>query len=179
MKVREIIVVEGKDDTVAVKRAVNADTIETNGSDVPDSAIEQIRLAQATRGVIILTDPDFPGDKIRHTITAQVPGCRHAFIPKVSAIAANGRSLGVEHASPDSIREALSAVHYLAETPVPQITMMDLYEAGLIAGSGARERRKRLGELLRIGYTNGKKLHQRLMMFGITVEDFNQAVRNL
>ncbi len=32
MKIKEIIVVEGKDDTTAVRQAVNADTIETNGS---------------------------------------------------------------------------------------------------------------------------------------------------
>ena len=33
-KIKEIIVVEGKDDTTAIKRAVDADTIETNGSAV-------------------------------------------------------------------------------------------------------------------------------------------------
>ena len=32
MKIKEIIVVEGKDDTVAIQRALQADTIETNGS---------------------------------------------------------------------------------------------------------------------------------------------------
>ncbi len=32
MRIKEFIVVEGKDDTTAIKRAVNADTIETNGS---------------------------------------------------------------------------------------------------------------------------------------------------
>ena len=81
-KIKEIIVVEGKDDTVAIKRAVNADTIETNGSAVNESVIEQVRLAQKTRGVIIFTDPDFPGQKIRNTITEQVKGCKHAFITK-------------------------------------------------------------------------------------------------
>jgi hypothetical protein len=30
--IKEVIVVEGKDDTVAIKRAVEADTIETGGS---------------------------------------------------------------------------------------------------------------------------------------------------
>ncbi len=64
MKIKEIIVVEGKDDTVAIKRAVNADTIETNGSAVNEATIEQVRLAQKKRGVIIFTDPDFPGQKI-------------------------------------------------------------------------------------------------------------------
>ena len=32
MKIKEIIVVEGRDDTAKIKSAVDADTIETNGS---------------------------------------------------------------------------------------------------------------------------------------------------
>ena len=40
-KIKEIIVVEGKDDTVAIKRAVNADTIETNGSAVNESVLSR------------------------------------------------------------------------------------------------------------------------------------------
>ena len=86
MKIKEIIVVEGKDDTTAVQQAVLADTIETNGSAINEQTIEKIKLAQETRGVIIFTDPDFPGQKIRHTISEQVPGCKHAFIPKEAAI---------------------------------------------------------------------------------------------
>lgn len=41
MKIKEIIVVEGRDDTVAIKRAVDADTIETNGSAVNEETIEK------------------------------------------------------------------------------------------------------------------------------------------
>ena len=87
MKIKEIIVVEGKDDTTAIKQAVNADTIETNGSAINEETIEKIKLAQETRGVIIFTDPDFPGQKIRNTISEQVPGCKHAFFTKEEAIA--------------------------------------------------------------------------------------------
>lgn len=50
MKIKEIIVVEGKDDTVAIKRAVDADTIETNGSAIGDHVIEQVKLAQQKKG---------------------------------------------------------------------------------------------------------------------------------
>ncbi|GAA3318012.1 hypothetical protein GCM10020331_019060 [Ectobacillus funiculus] len=53
MKIKEVIVVEGKDDTVAIKRAVNADTIETNGSAVNDEVIERIRLAQQKNEVLL------------------------------------------------------------------------------------------------------------------------------
>lgn len=79
MKIKEIIVVEGKDDTVAIKRAVDADTIETNGSAIGDHVIEQVKLAQQKRGVIIFTDPDYPGERIRKIISDKVPGCKHAF----------------------------------------------------------------------------------------------------
>ena len=61
-------------------RAVDADTIETNGSAVNEATIEKVRRAQETRGVIIFTDPDYPGEKIRKTIAEDVPGCKHAFL---------------------------------------------------------------------------------------------------
>ena len=107
MKIKEIIVVEGKDDTTAIQQAVHADTIETNGSAINEETIEKIKLAQGTRGVIIFTDPDFPGQKIRNTISEHVPGCKHAFIQKEDAIHKHGKGVGVEHASPDTIRRAL------------------------------------------------------------------------
>ena len=116
MKIKEIIVVEGKDDTTAIRQAVNADTIETNGSAINAETIEKIKLAKSTRGVIILTDPDYPGQKIRNTISEQVPGCKHAFIPKEEAIHKHGKGVGVEHASPDSIRRALKDAQLMQES---------------------------------------------------------------
>ncbi|MEH7440107.1 ribonuclease M5 [Neobacillus drentensis] len=177
MKIKEIIVVEGKDDTTAIKRAVDADTIETNGSAVNQVTIEKVRRAQETRGVIIFTDPDFPGEKIRKTIAESVPGCKHAFLTKAAALAKGGKGIGVEHASPEAIREALKDAQILRETPSEVITQEDLLTAGLIGGEGAKERRMLLGEILKIGYTNGKQLHKRLMMFQISKQEFAEAIR--
>lgn len=177
MKVKEIIVVEGKDDTTAIKRALNADTIETNGSAINQETIEKIKLAQKTRGVIVLTDPDFPGQKIRNTIKEQVPGCKHAFIEKADAIHKHGKGVGVEHAAPEAIRLALRHAHTMNEEVVEEITQEDLITAGLIGGEGARERREKLGRLLKIGFANGKQLHKRLMMFQISKADFAEAIQ--
>jgi ribonuclease M5 len=176
MKIKEIIVVEGKDDTTAIKRAVDADTIETNGSALNQDTIEKVKLAQKTRGVIIFTDPDFPGEKIRKTIAEKVPGCMHAFLTKEVAISKNGRKLGVEHADPKVIREALKDAQLMHEEISEEITQEDLLIAGLIGGPGAKERRIQLGKLLKIGYTNGKQLHKRLMMFQISKENFAAAL---
>src|SRR3954447_25451842 len=177
MKIKEIIVVEGKDDTTAIRQAVNADTIETNGSAINAETIEKIKLAKSTRGVIILTDPDFPGQKIRNTISEHVPGCKHAFIQKEDAIHKHGKGVGVEHASPDTIRRALEGAQLMQEDSKEEITQDDLMAAGLIGGAGARERRERIGKILKIGYTNGKQLHKRLMVFEISREAFAEAVK--
>lgn len=176
MKIKEVIVVEGKDDTKAIRRALDADTIETNGSAVSEETIEKIRHAQQKRGVIILTDPDFPGEKIRKTVSDSVPGCKHAFIDKKEAMRKGGKGIGVEHASPEAIRLALKDAHTMTGEVKEVVTKEDLLDAGLIGGMHAAKRRARLGELLKIGYTNGKQLHKRLMMFQVSRKDFADAL---
>jgi ribonuclease M5 len=177
MKIKEWIVVEGRSDTVTIKRAVEADTIETGGSAIGEAVIERIRLAQEGRGVIIFTDPDYPGERIRRIVSESVPGCKHAFLPREEAIGRHG--LGVEHATPESIRHALREVHTVAELPPGEITAQDLWEAELIGGEGSRERREALGKILRIGYANSKQLLKRLNAFAITKEQFREAVQRI
>lgn len=50
--IREVIVVEGRDDTVAIKRAVDADTIETGGSAINKHTLRRIALAKERRGLL-------------------------------------------------------------------------------------------------------------------------------
>lgn len=176
MKIKEVIVVEGRDDTVAVKRAVDADTIETNGSAVNKSCLERIALAKERRGVIVLTDPDYPGERIRKIISQAVPGVKHAFLPKVEAISKNGDDLGVENASIEAIKEALKNVHETYEEPLETITWDDLHAAGLIGGALSKQRRELLGLHLKIGYANGKQLLKRLHAFHITEQEFKEAL---
>lgn len=180
MKLKEVIVVEGKDDTVAIKNAVDADTIETNGSAINGSIIEQIKLAKERRGIIILTDPDYPGERIRKIISEQVPGCKHAFLPKKDAISKRtGQSLGVENASPEAIRVALKDAQQELEVWKVEVSYEDLLALGLIAGPKAKRRRERLGELLKIGYTNGKQLYKRLVVFKISKQEFVTAINQV
>ena len=179
MKIKEIIVVEGKDDTTAIKRALNADTIETNGSAINQETIDKIRLAQKVRGAIIFTDPDYPGERIRNIISREVPGCQHAFLPKHLAIHKSGVGLGVEHASDEAIREALKKAKTMDEDLEEIITKDDLILFGLIGGPGSAEKREKLGRYLNIGYANGKQLYTRLKMFGISKEEFMKAIEHI
>ena len=181
LNIEEIIVVEGKDDTTAIKRAVQADTIETNGSAISSETIRRIRLAQEVRGVIVFTDPDYPGRRIRAIIEEQIPGIKHAFLSKEKAIAKNGKSLGIEHASDEDIRACLENVYTPKKEQVKweEVMLSDLIEARLIGHPDAKKRRDRLGNLLLIGYTNGKQLQKRLYMFQIERKQFQIAVEQL
>jgi len=175
MKIKEVVVVEGKSDTLAINKAVDADTIETNGSAVNQRTLEAIRHAQAVRGVIVFTDPDVPGEKIRKKVSQYVPNCRHAFLKKKDAFGGKHRSLGIEHATSEAILEALEQVYTVAEEQKEQISSAELWEKGLIGGPRARAKREALCEKLNIGYTNGKQLYKRLLMFQISPETFERA----
>lgn len=181
LNIKEIIVVEGKDDTTAIKRAVNADTIETNGSAISEETLRRIAHAQEKRGVIVFTDPDYPGRRIRAIIEERIPGVKHAFLAKEKTIAKNGKGLGIEHARDEDIREALNNVYTpnLKTDSEPEITLEDLITARLIGHPLAKHRRSQLGEILNIGMTNGKQLHKRLAMFQITAEQFGKAIAQL
>ncbi|RBW67630.1 ribonuclease M5 [Bacillus taeanensis] len=179
MKIKEIIVVEGKSDTIAIQHAVDADTLETNGSEISEETLKRIEVAQKKRGVIIFTDPDYPGERIRKIVSARVPGCKHAFLPKQEAIARSGKGLGVEHASKLAIQQALSKVKEEMERDAELIPWQDLVDAGLIGGPKAKQRREKIGQKLNIGYMNGKQLYKRLRMFQITQEEFIDVMRSV
>lgn len=181
MKIKEVIVVEGRDDTAKITQAVDADTIETNGSAVNQSTLDQIQHAQHKRGVIIFTDPDYPGERIRRIIDKAVPGCKHAFLTQEDARAKHphNKSLGIEHASPSAIKQALAAVYEIMGATNTEIDKEDLLSWGLIGDPGASRRRQRLGKLLHIGHTNGKQLLKRLSMFQITRKQLKEAVRQV
>ena len=138
MKINEFIVVEGRDDTERVKTAVECDTIETNGSAINQDTLNVIRHAQETRGVIVLTDPDFPGDKIRHTIRDYVPGVKHAYLDREKL---KQKEVGIEHANVKDIREALMHVSSPLEEAEETIDKSVLIDLGLIIGKDARRRR--------------------------------------
>ncbi len=175
--IKEVIVVEGRDDTVAIKRAVEADTIETGGSAINAMTIRKIALAQQRRGVIVLTDPDHAGERIRKIITSKVPGCKQAFIPESEAT--HKGDIGVENASPEAIRHALERVRTTVDEAEPTIAWSDLIEAGLITHPRASARRMALGNELGIGYCNGKQLHKRLTVFQISREEFLDALSKI
>ena len=182
-KIPEVIVVEGKDDTANLKRYYEVDTYETRGSAINQDDLERIATLQELRGVIVFTDPDYNGERIRKIIMQEIPQAKHAFLNRGEAVPKSktkGRSLGVEHASFEDLEKALSGLvgSYYEDEYYFDITKSALMRLGLLMGSDSRKRREYLGEALRIGYCNGKQLLKRLELFGICLAEVEDAMKS-
>lgn len=175
--IKEIIVVEGKDDVAAVKKAVDAEIITTGGFGFPDDLIDRIRLASERRGVIIFTDPDYAGEKIRNIISSEVKNCKHAFLPRDKATKEG--NIGIENAKSKDIIEALKNVRVESIDERAEFIKEDLIRNGLIGNSNASERRDKLGRILGIGYCNSKQFLKRLNNYGIEREEFDNAIERI
>lgn len=164
-------------DVLAVGRAVEADCIITDGFRLSPRTVASIGDAYKRRGIIILTDPDPAGERIRRFLSKKFPEAKHAFVPKEEATAND--DIGVEQASPEAIRTALEKVRTLDWNPVDRFSAVDLIAAGLSGGDGASERRARLGARLGVGFANAKTFLKRLNHYGVTWEEFESGLQEL
>lgn len=176
-KVREIIVVEGRADIAAVKRAVDAEIIATDGFGFSHDAMERIRQAHQRRGIIVLTDPDNAGARIRRKISAALDGpCKHAHLPRRLCTRAHDGNVGVENAPPELIRQALREAHAERHDNEPTFSLEDMIRGGFHGGPGAAGRRRDLGERLGIGYANARQCLARLNSYGVSRAEFEEAL---
>lgn len=175
--IKEILVVEGKMDVVAIKKAVDADCLVTHGFGLSARCLNDIQVAYEKRGIIILTDPDRAGERIRKFLTEKFPNAKHAFIPREEATA--NHDIGVEQAKPEAILKALSKVRTLMSERKKIFTSEDLFLHGLNGTAQANHKRDKLGAILGIGYANAKTFLNRLNLYGVTREEFLQAIKLL
>lgn len=172
--IKEVLVVEGKMDIVAIDKAVEADCIITGGFSLKPKTLDDIEKAYKKRGIIILTDPDCAGERIRKFLAKRFPEAKHAFVPKEDATAND--DIGIEQASPEAIRTALEKVRTLYWNPTNEFTSADLIMNGLSGSNASSERRAVIGAKLGIGYANAKTFLTRLNHYGVTREEFEKAI---
>ncbi len=160
IRVNEIVVVEGKYDAIALSNLIDGLIIATDGFSIfsDDDKKALIRRLGRQRGLIILTDSDAAGFRIRHYVEKITQGCRvrHVYIPAVpgkekrKSMPSKEGMLGVEGMPAELLREALhlAGVEVEAAAGTP-ITHTDLYELGLSGAPGSATRRRQM--LTRMG----------------------------
>ncbi len=176
MKIKETIIVEGRDDFVNLRRFIESDIITTSGYGLNKQIINNIRLAYNKNNIIIFTDPDNVGERIRKKLTELFPNAKHAFLSKKAAY--KDGNIGIENATKEDILEALNKVKTLKKT-TDEFTKKDLFRNNLIGTDNSKDLRDKLGNILGIGYGNSKQFLIRLNSYGITRKEFNSAMEKL
>ena len=182
VRVREVIVVEGRYDQNTLRQVVDADILCTDGFAIfrDDERQALLRRLAERRGLIVLTDSDGAGAVIRGFLSGIVPPekVKHAFIPDIpgkerrkSSPSKEGK-LGVEGMPPEVLLRALRAagatLDDAPDTPRDAgITPAELYALGLTGGAGSAEKRRRLQRALELPERMSTK--QLLMALNILV----------
>ncbi|MBQ6621326.1 MAG: ribonuclease M5 [Mogibacterium sp.] len=178
VRIKEAIVVEGRDDLIEVSKVFDTLIIVTHGFGIREETWQLIDRAYREKGIIVLTDPDFSGEEIRRRITERYPDARQAWIPVAEATRKG--DIGVENARPEAIRRAILASRATAaEAPEDPVTMETLRALGLTGSDGAAARRQAVCEKLAVGYSNSKAFVRRLATFGITKQELTEAVKSI
>lgn len=157
IKVRQPIVVEGRYDRIRLAALIDGVIIETGGFRIfKDKALlDSLRHIACTTGLILLTDSDQAGFRIRSFLkNALGPKAKltQVYIPDVKGLerrkhipSAEGL-LGVEGMDTETLRAAFERAGIGCETVVQKsdLTTADLFEAGLTGKPESAARRRSL-----------------------------------
>ena len=161
LKIDDIIIVEGKDDVSNLSQVIDATIIPIHGSvGLSDKKLRQIEVLSENNNIIILTDPDFTGKKIREKINERVN--KNIVNIYVSRNKANkDGNIGVENVDKNVIYNIF--LEYLNNKDKKNIrtytyTVSDIIENKLMGSKDSKLRRQMLGDMLKIGYYNSKSL---------------------
>ncbi len=176
--IKEVIVVEGYHDLAKLKAIYsNIDVYITNGSEISENTLEELKKLNQSRGLILFLDPDYQGERIRRIVSDYVGPTKHAFLMKKDCISKNKKKVGIEHANTAKIVGALFSFYTTQEEVKTHVKLNDLYALGLIGNPHSKDLRLKLGEILGIGLNNGKTLLYKVNMFGITLDEIKEVLR--
>lgn len=163
-----ILVVEGKSDVEFLSNFLDCEFIITNGSEISSDTISLIKSLSQNKNIIVLTDPDSPGKRIRDIINREVDGCYNAFIRKELSIRKN--KVGVAESTKEEVLKSLQNIHlFKRNNEKPLITYKDLIIFGYLALDN-KKFRTFLANKYGFDVVNTKTLIKRINMLNIPIE---------
>ena len=172
--IKEVIVVEGANDSKRLKSFFNVETIETHGLGLKKDTIDLIKQINKTRGIILFLDPDTPGEKIRNRINSEIPNLKNAFVLKENA--KTKKKVGIEHADKETLQEALDNLITYSDNK-ESLSLQDFNELGLNGKPDSSIKRDLLSKCYHLGKCNAKTMLKRLNMLSLTYEDIIEVLK--
>lgn len=193
IKTDRVVIVEGRYDKIKLSSVIDGIIIETDGFGIFNNKEKQklIRRLAETKGLLILTDSDSAGFKIRSFIRGIVPAeqIKHAYIPDIfgkekrKTEPSKEGKLGVEGVKVQVIIDALEKAGVLCEetekTEHREITKLDLYEDGLSGKPESDALRKKLLKHLDLPERLTSNALVQILNTFLTFEEYKKAIEEI
>ncbi len=191
IKLKEAVIVEGKYDKIKLSSIIDTVIIVTNGFGIfkDTEKLGLIRYYAKKTGIIILTDSDSAGRKIRGYIKSAIQdgSIKNVHIPDVfgkekrkKTLSAEGK-LGVEGIEVRIILDAFKKAGIVSYERIlpPDITKVTLYELGLSGGNNSSLLRKKLQNSLGLPSLLSASALLEVLNTMMTAEELAEKVKNL
>lgn len=192
LHIKETIVVEGKFDKKKLRAITDAAIICTGGFSIytDKNLMKSIKAMAKKTGIIVLTDSDRAGFRIRNYIKQCVGSSgtvKHAYIPNIEGkerrkeVAGKEGLLGVEGMTEELLSEILrtvTEVTAIEKRPKEQtITKSTLFEDGLSGKEDSAEKRRKLTKYLGLPVKISSNALLEVLNTAFTYEEYKNAVK--
>ena len=189
IKIRHAVIVEGKYDKIRLESLIDATIIQTDGFAIFKDKEKQrlIRRLAEKNGILILTDSDSAGFKIRSFLGGSLPKEKvvHAYIPDVlgkekrkDAPSKEGK-IGVEGMRTQALVQALEKAGVLyeeSESCKKKVEMIDLFEDGFSGGENSQAKKAALLKHLDLPERLSTSSFLQLINTFMTYDEYKSAV---
>ena len=163
-----ILVVEGKEDASYLSNYIASEMVTTNGFDIPKEVITYLK----DKKVIVLTDPDEAGLKIRQKLNELLPTAINVEIDIKKCI--RNTKNGVAECDINEVLTKLKPYYIDKNNSQSDITINDLYNLGLMNNKDLRDE---VSRRLNLGKCNAKTLYKRLLNNNIKLEQLCEIIK--
>ncbi len=192
LKLKEVVIVEGKYDKIKLSQILDALIIDVGGFNIfkNKEKVQMIKKLADKNGVLILTDSDHAGFMIRNYLNGIIPQdkIKHAYIPDIigkekrKKTYSKERKLGVEGVDDKIILDAINKVSLKKEEKtnnIKEITKMDFYEDGLSGRDNSSDKRKKLLKKLNLTENLSQNALIKVLNKTISYDEYKRVVEEL
>ncbi len=193
IKIKEAVVVEGKYDKIKLSGILDTVIIETDGFAIFKDKEKQhlIRFLAEKRGIIIMTDSDSAGFKIRSFIKGIIKNdnIKNVYIPDIygkekrkTEVSKEGK-LGVEGMETQVIMSALQKAGVLynenSKKQGREITHTDFFEDGISGGENSSKIRKAFAKELGLPEKISSSALLKIINSYMTYDEYKKTLKNM
>lgn len=165
-----VIIVEGKHDVSKLSSFYESIYVITNGYEIPKEEIEFIKALKKGTQIIVLTDNDEAGKKIR----SKVNEIRNDLVNIEITAPSSSKKKGVAECDNLDIQKALDK--YVSNKINKE--EIDLYKLGLIGKENSKELRNYIRNKFNLGNANTNNIKERLNILEIKIEELIKEIND-